>query len=208
MDDGIMPAEDMANLLLVVFAPIVMIVLSIVVIGFRHKRREQKAGNANASFWGSLLPATRKSDNFAAMPVEKLVECLIKRALLLVYFIVVVIVVRMKFHDDVIRWIVIGFCGIPLSWGLLGGLFMRALKDFGRCNELMHFLIPAFQLMMGALLSMALCWFYAFKFVYEILAFLYSYGRKRRVCLMMSKRIQTQRTRLLSVLTGHRTMKN
>lgn len=170
MDDGIMPAEDMANLLLVVFAPIVMIVLSIVVIGFRHKRREQKAGNANASFWGSLLPATRKSDNFAAMSVDKLIEGLIKRVLLLVYFIVVVIVIRVKFPDDMRRWIFIGLGGIPLSWGLLGGLFMRGIKDFGRCREIMHYVIPLMQLMLGAFLSMALCWFYAFKFVYEILA--------------------------------------
>lgn len=152
----------------------------LVIIGFRHKNRERKEGNVNASFWGALLPATSKRDKFAAMTVDMLVQALVKRVLLLAYFAVVVAIVKNKVRLDVWQWVLIGVGGIPLSWGVLGKMFMLALKDLGRCREAIHLIVPVFELFIAAFLSLVLCWIYAFKFVIDILSILVFIWKRKK----------------------------
>lgn len=152
----------------------------LVVIGFRHKNRERKEGNVDASFWGALLPATSKRDKFAAMTVDMLVQALIKRVLLLVYFAVVVAIVKHKVRFDFLQWMLIGVCGMPLSWGVLGKMFMLALKDLGRCRDSIHWIVPGFELCVAGLLSLVLCWIYAFKFVIDILSILVFIWKRKK----------------------------
>lgn len=163
--------------------PIVVGLLLVGYIAFivwRHIRRQRREGNARPSILGAFLPEVSKMDNFARMSMGKLTFALLKRIAMLAYFAWAVAMVRRNVHDSVAQWVLIGLCGVVLTYKAVGGLFNQAWRDFGRCQEITDFIVPAGEFFIVGLVSTLLCWFYVLKFACEIVAIpFYMWKRKQ-----------------------------